>query len=121
MIGYHGVSVIADAYLKGIKDYDVDLAFKAMKHSANQDHFGLNSYKNLGYIPVETESESVSKTLEFAYDDWTIAMMGKSLGELEDYKTFLQRAQNYKNVFDPNTNFMRGLFNNKWYAPFDPY
>ena len=121
MIGYHGVSVIADAYLKGIKDYDVDLAFKAMKHSANQDHFGLNSYKNLGYVPVETESESVSKTLEYAYDDWTIAMMGKSLGELEDYKTFLQRAQNYKNVFDPNTNFMRGRFNNKWYAPFDPY
>ncbi|MDC0371835.1 GH92 family glycosyl hydrolase [Flavobacteriaceae bacterium] len=121
MIGYHAVSVIADAYLKGIRDYDAAKAFEAMKHSANQDHFGLGIYKDYGFVPVEYESESVSKTLEYAYDDWAIATMGKSLGQLEDYKTFLQRAQYYKNVIDPETNFMRGRFNNKWYDPFDPY
>lgn len=121
MIGYHAVPVIADAYLKGIREYDIEKAYEAMKHSATRDDFGLESYKNLGYIPVEKESESVSKTLEYAYDDWTIAMMAKELGRSDDYKTYLQRAQYYKNVFDPETNFMRGRFNNKWYAPFDPY
>lgn len=121
MIGYHAVSVIADAYLKGIREYDIEKAYEAMKHSATRDDFGLESYKNLGYIPVEMEPESVSKTLEYAYDDWTIAMMAKELGDLDDYKTYLQRAQYYKNVFDPETNFMRGRFHNKWYAPFDPY
>jgi len=121
MIGYHAVPVIADAYLKGIRNYDVDKAFKAMKHSAIQDKLGLDSYKNLGYIPVEMESESVSKTLEYAYDDWTIAQMAKSLNLTQDYKTFTQRAQNYKNIFDPETQFMRGRFRNTWFAPFDPY
>lgn len=121
MIGYHAVPVIADAYLKGIRGYDVDKAFKAMKHSAVQDKLGLDSYKNTGYVPVETEPESVSKTLEYAYDDWTIATMAKALGNEEDYKTFIQRAQHYKNVYDPQTKFMRGRLNNKWFAPFDPY
>lgn len=121
MIGYHAVPVIADAYLKGIRGYDVDKAFEAMKHSAIQDKLGLASYKSLGYIPVESEAESVSKTLEYAYDDWTIASMAKALGSEEDYKTFIQRAQHYKNVYDPETKFMRGRLNNKWVAPFDPY
>ena len=121
MIGYHAVPVIADAYLKGIRGYDVDKAFKAMKHSAVQDKLGLESYKSTGYVPVETEPESVSKTLEYAYDDWTIATMAKALGNEEDYKTFIQRAQYYKNVYDPETKFMRGRLNNKWFAPFDPY
>lgn len=121
MIGYHAVPVIADAYLKGIKDYDVNLAFEAMKHSAMQDKLGLESYKELGYIPVEMESESVSKTLEYAYDDWTIAQMAKDLGNTEDYKYYLERAQYYKNIFDPESQFMRGRFRNAWFAPFDPY
>ena len=121
MIGYHAVPVIADAYLKGIRGYDVDKAFKAMKHSAVQDKLGLESYKSTGYVPVETEPESVSKTLEYAYDDWTIATMAKALGNEEDYKAFIQRAQHYKNVYDPETKFMRGRLNNKWFAPFDPY
>ena len=121
MIGYHAVPVIADAYLKGIRNYDADKALEAMKHSATRDKLGLDSYKNLGFIPVDKESESVSKTLEYAYDDWTIAEMAKSMGKKEDYKTFLERAQNYKNVFDPNTQFMRGRFRNTWFAPFDPY
>jgi len=121
MIGYHAVPVIADAYLKGIKDYDVYKAFEAMKHSASQDKLGLKSYKEFGFIPVEEESESVSKTLEYAYDDWTIAQMAKELGKTEDYKYYLQRAQYYKNIYDPETQFMRGRFRNTWFAPFDPY
>jgi predicted alpha-1,2-mannosidase len=121
MIGYHAVPVIADAYLKGIRKYNVEKAFKAMKHSATRDKLGLDSYKNFGFIPVEKESESVSKTLEYAYDDWTIAQMAKDLGKEEDYKTYIERAQSYKNVFDPNSQFMRGRFRNTWFAPFDPY
>jgi len=121
MIGYHAVPVIADAYLKGIQNYDVTKAFEAMKHSASQDKLGLKSYKQLGYIPVETESESVSKTLEYAYDDWTIGQMAKAMGKIEDYKIYSERAQNYKNVYDPESQFMRGRFRNTWFTPFDPY
>ena len=121
MIGYHAVPVIADAYLKGIQSYDTEKAFEAMKHSATRDHLGLESYKKYGFIPVEEESESVSKTLEYAYDDWTIAQMAKALGKEEDYKSFIERAQYYKNIFDPETKFMRGRFKNTWFSPFDPY
>ncbi len=121
MIGYHGVPVIADAYLKGIVDYDTELAFKAIKHSAMQDKLGLKAYKNQGFIPMEEESESVSKTLEYAYDDWTIAQMAKAMGKTEDYILFTERAQYYKNVFNPETGFMQGRFNNTWFGPFDPY
>ncbi|AXT18892.1 glycoside hydrolase family 92 protein [Flavobacteriaceae bacterium AU392] len=121
MIGYHAVPVIADAYLKGITGFDTEKAFEAMKHSATRDKLGLASYKVQGYIPVEEESESVSKTLEYAFDDWTIAQMAKSMGKTEDYKTYIQRAQSYKNVFDPQTKFMRGRLRNTWFTPFDPY
>ncbi len=121
MIGYHSVPVIADAYLKGIRGFDVEKAFKAMKHSASQDKLGLASYKNKGYIPVEEESESVSKTLEYAFDDWAIAQMAKEMGKTEDFKTYIQRAQSYKNVFDPQTKFMRGRLRNTWFTPFNPY
>tara|TARA_R110002111_G_scaffold49691_6_gene87459 strand:+ start:10745 stop:13678 length:2934 start_codon:yes stop_codon:yes gene_type:complete len=121
MIGYHAVPVVADAYLKGIRGYDTEKAFEAMKHSATRDKFGLEAYKKYGFIPVDEESESVSKTLEYAYDDWTIAQMAKAMGKSEDYKTYIQRAQYYKNVYDPETQFMRGRFRNTWFAPFDPY
>lgn len=121
MIGYHAVPVIADAYLKGIQGYDVEKAMEAMKHSATRDKLGLESYKQFGFIPVEEESESVSKTLEYAYDDWTIAQMAKAMGKQEDYKTYSKRAQFYKNIFDPTTQFMRGRFRNTWFSPFDPY
>lgn len=120
MIGYHAIPVIADAYFKGIRDYDVELAFEAMKHSAEQNHLGLEAYKTLGYIPSESESESVSKTLEYAYDDWCIAQMAKDLGKTEDYKYFLERSQSYKNVFDPETQFMRAKLNQTWWQPFEP-
>ena len=121
MIGYHAVPVIADAYLKGIRDYDVNKALEAMKHSATRDRFGLEAYKSFGFIPVDEESESVSKTLEYAYDDWTIAEMAQSMGKKDDYETYIKRAQYYKNVFDPESKFMRGRFRNTWFSPFDPY
>lgn len=121
MIGYHAVPVIADAYLKGIRNYDTEKAMEAMLHSATRDKLGLKSYKKLGYIPVETESESVSKTLEYAFDDWTIAQMAKAMNKTNIYKQYSKRAQYYKNVFDPETQFMRGRFRNTWFAPFDPY
>lgn len=121
MIGYHSVPVIADAYLKGIRDYDANKALVAMKYSATRDKLGLDSYKEFGFIPVEKESESVSKTLEYAFDDWTIAHMAKALGEEDDFKIYSERAQFYKNVYDPESKFMRGRFRNTWFAPFDPY
>lgn len=121
MIGYHGIPVIADAYLKGIKGYDAEMAFKAMKHSAMQNHLGLKYYQEMGFIPIEEESESVSKTLEYAYDDWAIAQMAKALNKTEDYNIFIKRAQNYKNLYDPETCFFRGRFRNTWFNPFDPF
>ena len=121
MIGYHAVPVIADAFLKGIRNYDVEKAFEAMKYSATRDKLGLDSYKKYGFIPVQKESESVSKTLEYAYDDWSIAQMAKSLGKESDYKTYTERGQYYKNVFDPSSQFMRGRFRNTWFSPFDPF
>lgn len=121
MIGYHAVPVIADAYLKGIRDYDTEKALKAMMHSATRDKLGLEAYKKYGFIPVQEESESVSKTLEYAYDDWTIAQMAKAMNKNDIYKDYIKRAQNYKNVFDPETKFMRGRIRNTWFTPFDPY
>ncbi len=121
MIGYHAVPVIADAYLKGIRNYDVNKAFKAMQHSAMQDKLGLAAYKEIGFIPVEQESESVSKTLEYAYDDWTIAQMARALGQDSIFTKYIQRAQNYKNIFNPATGFMQGRVRNTWFGPFDPY
>jgi len=120
MIGYHSIPVIADAYMKGIREYNVEKAFEAMKKSAVQDHHGLRYYKQFGYIPADKEGESVSKTLEYAYDDWCIAMMAKDLGKEDDYKNYIQRAQYYKNIFDPETKFMRGKMNGMFVKPFNP-
>jgi len=120
MIGYHSIPVIVDAYVKGIRDFDAEQAFNAMKHSAELDHFGLKYYREKGYIPAHAESESVSKTLEYAYDDWCIAMMAKELGNMKDYEQYLKRAQSYKNIFDPSTGFMRAKMNGRWFEPFDP-
>lgn len=120
MIGYHSVPVIADAYIKGIKGFDTLAIFNAMKRSAEADTFGLKYYKKYGHIPGDKESESVSRTLEYAYDDWCIAQMAKSLKKDDDFKTYIQRAQYYKNIFDPVTGFMRAKMNGGWYTPFDP-
>ena len=120
MIGYHSVPVIVDAWLKGITDFDAGLALKAMKNSAEQDELGLKYYKSLGYIPSDREGESVSRTLEYAYDDWCIALMAKALGKTVDYNSYIRRAQYYKNLFDQTTGFMRAKSNAGWFSPFDP-
>jgi len=121
MIGYHSVPVIWDAYQKGHRDFDAELAFEAMKKSAMQNHIGLTDYKHLGFIPFEREGNSVSKTVEYAYDDWTIAQMAKSLGKEDDYRLFMKRAQNYRNVFDTSVGFLRGRkADGSWRTPFDP-
>lgn len=120
MIGYHAIPVIADAYLKGITDFDIEKAFTAMLHSADMDHLGLDAYKTNGFIGVNDEPESVSKTLEYAYDDWCIAQIAKKLGKTDDYKRFIKRAQNYKNLYNPKTGFMQPKQENSWKTPFDP-
>ena len=120
MIGYHSIPVIVDAFKKGIVDFDIETAYEAMLHSADQNHLGLDSYKKNGFIAANDEPESVSKTLEYAYDDWCIAQMAKDLGNEEDYLRFIERAQSYKNIFDPNTGFMRAKMNHSWFEPFNP-
>ena len=120
MIGYHAVPVITDAWVKGIRNFDATVALAAMKHSAEQDTRGLNFYKSKGYIPGDKEGESVSKTLEYSYDDWCISQFAKSLGKTEDYNTYIRRAQYYRNIFDPSTGFMRAKMNETWASPFDP-
>lgn len=120
MIGYHSIPVIVDAYVKGYRDFDIEKAYEAMLTSAAQDHFGLKSYRSFGYIPAEDEGSSVSRTLEYAYDDWCIAQIAKELGKTDDYMNFIQRAQSYKNLFDPETKFLRGKRNGMFVSPFDP-
>lgn len=120
MIGYHSVSVMADAMAKGIKGFNYEKAFEAAKHSAMLDHLGLDAYKKNGFISIDDEHESVSKTLEYAYDDWCIAQMAKILNREDDYNYFMTRSQNWKNVFDPETKNMRPRKNGGWDKPFDP-
>ncbi|RTY95758.1 GH92 family glycosyl hydrolase [Flavobacterium sp. GT3R68] len=120
MIGYHSVSVMGDAMAKGIKGFDYEKAFEAAKHSAMLDHLGLDAYKKNGFIAIDDEHESVSKTLEYAYDDWCIAQMALILNKSEDYQYFMKRSQSWKNVFDWNTGFMRPKKNGGWDKPFDP-
>lgn len=120
MIGYHSIPVIVDAYVKGITNFDTNLALEAMMHSANQNHLGLKHYKEKGFISASNEPESVSKTLEYAYDDWCIAEFANMIGEDSIASIFYERAQNYKNLFDPSTNFFRAKNNYSWFSPFKP-
>jgi predicted alpha-1,2-mannosidase len=119
MIGFHSVSVMADAMVKGITGFDYEKAFEAAKHSAMLDHLGLDAYKKNGFISMDDEHESVSKTLEYAYDDWCIAQMAQILNKNEDYDYFMKRSQSWKNVFDWETGFMRPKKNGGWDKPFD--
>jgi len=119
MIGYHSVSVIADAMAKGIKGFDYEKAFEAAKHSAMLDHLGLEAYKKNGFISIDDEHESVSKTVEYAYDDWCIAQMAMILEKTDEYNYFMKRSQYWKNIFDPVTGHMRPKKNGGWDKPFD--
>ena len=120
MIGYHSVSVIADAMAKGITGFDYEKAFQASKASAMRDVLGLAAYKRNGFIAIDDDHESVSKTVEYAYDDWCIAQMAQILSHKEDYEYFMNRSQNWKNSFDSETGFMRPKKNGDWDKPFDP-
>ncbi|MBX5479079.1 MAG: GH92 family glycosyl hydrolase [Pyrinomonas methylaliphatogenes] len=121
MIGYHAVSVIADAAVKGIAGFDWEEAFEAMKQSAERDARGLAAYRQRGYVAIEDDRESVSKTLEYAYDDWCIAQMARLLGRDDDHRRYLERARYYRNLFDRETGFMRPRKRDgSWLTPFDP-
>lgn len=119
MTGNHAIPVIVDAYAKGIKDFDVKEAYAAMKAAVNRNAFGLDYYRKNGLVAGE-EMGNVSKTLEYAYDDWCVALMAKMLGEQKDYETYIQRAQYWKNVFNKQTGFMQLRVNGGWLNPFDP-
>lgn len=122
MIGYHSVSVIADAYMKGIRGYDINKVYEAMKVSSDKNKKGSDYYIQYGFIPSNIKKESVSCLLEYAYDDWCIAQVAKELGYDEDYKTYSQRALSYINVFDGNTKYFRGKrIDGNWDSPFNPF
>ncbi len=121
MIGYHSIPVIFDAYMKGLDGFNAKNALEAMKVSAERDQNGQKLYRERGYIPADKENESVSKTLEYCYDDWCISQLAKELGEKDDYKKYNQRSLFYKNLFDNTSGFMRGrMSDGSWITPFEP-
>ena len=122
MIGYHAVSVLADMIVKEIPGFDYERAYEAMKTTAmNPNYDCLPEYCQLGWVPFDKEKESVSKTLEYAYDDYCIAQAAKKLGKMEDYAYFLNRSLSYQNLIDPETKYMRGRDSQgKWRTPFAP-
>lgn len=122
MIGYHAVPVIADAYVKGIRGFDADKALKAMVETANYGPYdGIAQYRELGYVPIDEEGEAASKTLEYAFDDWTIARMAQAMGKTDVATTFDKRAGNWRNAFDKDTGFMRARKRDgSFRTPFDP-
>ena len=121
MMGYHSVPVLIDAYFKGLLDASGEEILAAAIQSATQNEFGLESYQALGYVPFEERSWNVSLTLEYAFDDWAIAQLARSLGENEVYQTYQSRGQNYRNLFDPQSEFMRAKgVNGEFRRDFDP-
>lgn len=123
MIGYHAVPVIVDAYLNGVKGFDPERAYAAIKATAmNPDYDALASYRKLGWAPFDEEDESLSKTLEYAYDDWCVAQMAKALGKQADYDDFMKRAANYKNLYDSSIGWMRSRDSKgNWRPGFDAH
>lgn len=122
MVGYPAIPVIADAYFKGFKGIDPELALEAMKTSSMRDDYGVNYIKAKGYIPADKEKESVSKALEYALSDWAIAQLAQKLGKQSDYEYYSKRAKAYTQYFDPKTGFMRPkLDNGSFREPLDPF
>jgi len=122
MIGYHAVPVIADAYMKGIKGFDPEQALAAMMASAEYGPYGgLEYYMKLGYVPIDLEPEAASKTVEYAFDDWTIARMAEKMGKRDVTARYFKRAQNWRNVFDKKTGFVRARKSTgEFRTPFNP-
>lgn len=118
MIGYHSFPVIAEAYAKGIRGWDAEQLYAMMARDAARNDSWANDEL---YIPADKEKEAVSKTLEFAYDDWSLAQFAKMLGKTADAEKYLRRAGAYRQVFDSDSGFMRGrLADGTWRTPFDP-
>ena len=122
MIGYHAVSVLADAIAKETTDVDINQALEAMQNSSNLKYYdGIGEYLKYGYVPEDKSNSSVSKTLEYAYDDWCIAQVAKKAGKTDVQTEYLKRSENYKNVYDAKTGFMRPkLSDGTFKAEFDP-
>ena len=121
MIGYHSASVIADAYMKGIRGFDAEKALEALVVSSEKNQKGADYYISKGFIPSNIKKESISCLLEFAYDDWCIAQLAQALGKQEIYDTYIRRSQQYLNVFDGATRFFRPKrMDGNWETPFNP-
>jgi predicted alpha-1,2-mannosidase len=142
MVGDHAVTVIADAWFKAIRGFDIEQAYRLMRQNATElpathdlyvdgrGRRGLNSYLKYGFIPLEDPvsdgtpvhpGEQVSRTLEYAYDDSVVAEVANALGHTEDAELFSKHAQNYRNIIDPKTGFARGRHQDgSWDSPFDP-
>jgi len=138
MTGYHAASIIAEAYIKGIVKEDEERAYSALKDQAtNMNYRSLEYYDKLGYIPYDRDhpniknetklmdhwapNQSASRTIEYSYDDYSVARFAKLLNKKEDYRYFLDRSKNYKNLFDPDIGFMRARkYNGEWKPDFDP-
>ncbi|CAI9675006.1 MULTISPECIES: GH92 family glycosyl hydrolase [Elizabethkingia] len=131
MISNNSASVVADAYIKGLRGYDIETLWKAVVHGANNEgpmdavgRRGVSYYNSLGYVPYDVQiNENAARTLEYAYDDFAIYQLGKALGKPEsEISIFKKRAYNYKNVFDPSTGMMRGKNKDgKFQSPFNPF
>jgi predicted alpha-1,2-mannosidase len=122
MIGYHAVPVIVDAYMKGIRTFNSDKAFEAVvATSTHKNYDGIGAYMYYGYAPYDLVPNSASLTLEYGYDDWTIAKFAQALGKKEEAKTYMKRALSYRNVFDKQVGFIRAKDSKgNWKTPFDP-
>ncbi len=131
MIGNNSASVVSDAYIKGLREYDIETLWQALKHGANNEgpitavgRKGVEYYNRLGYVPYDVKiNENAARTLEYAYDDFAIYQLGKKLGKpKEEIEIYAQRSMNYKNLFDPSSGFMRGKNQDGTFqSPFNPY
>ena len=122
MTGYHSAAVIAEACVKKFSKLELVRAYPLMKKRAMVDDYrGLGYYRKIGYLPADKEEESVSKTLEYVYDDWAVAHVAQAVGAMADARQLRERSKNYRNVFDAKARFMRSrLENGDWAEPFDP-
>lgn len=122
MTGYHSASVMAEACVKKFSGIDYERAYKVMrKRNMVDDYRGLGYYRELGYIPADLESESVSKTLEYDYGDWSCSQVAHALGRNDDAELMKKRSRNYRHLFNPETKFIQAkLRDGSWAAPFDP-
>lgn len=122
MVGNPGMIAVADAYLKGIKGFDKDLAYEALKATGMGKERGLNLVQKFGFIPADSTVESVAMGMEYAIADWGVAQVAKNRGNKEDYAYWSKRGKAYQNYFDKESRFMRGRFeNNTWRTPFNPF